>query len=36
MLSVTLFKIKIESIARLVPKDPRYTISLYVDYLQLS
>ena len=36
ILSVTLFIVKIDSIAQLIPKDPKNTSSLYVDDLQIS
>ena len=36
MLSITLFIVKIASIAQLIPNDPRYTSSLHVDDLQIS
>ena len=35
VLSIT-FIIKIDNIARLIPKDPRYISSLYVDDLKIS
>ena len=36
VLSVTLFIIKIDGISQLVPKDPKFQCSLFVDDLQLS
>ena len=36
ILSVTLFAVKINSLANVIPKDLRYTSSLYVDDFQLS
>jgi ribonuclease HI len=36
VLSVTLFAIKINQITKHIPKDPRFSISLYVDDLQVG
>ena len=36
ILSVTLFAVKINSLANVIPKDFRYTSSLYVDDYQLG
>ena len=36
ILSVTLFALKINSVARLIPNNPRFISSLYVDDLQIS
>ena len=36
VLAVTLFAIKINGIAKLIPQDPRFISSLYVDNLQIG